>query len=104
RRRAGSETHRPSWRRYRKVEINTVLRGHLWPVRRLRLSDAAQDAFNTFSEATVVSDAELYGGKICAALDRQHPRDLFDVQQLLDSGGLTDEIRQGFLVSLLSHA
>lgn len=53
--------------------------------------------------ATVVSDAELYGGKLCAALDRQHPRDMFDVQQLFDHGGLTDEIVQGFLVFLMSH-
>ena len=41
------------------------------------------------------------GGKICAALDRQHPRDLFDVKFLLDNGGITEEIKIGFLLSLL---
>ena len=47
--------------------------------------------------------AELYGGKICAALDRQHPRDLFDVKLLLENEGLTEEIKYGFLVALISH-
>jgi predicted nucleotidyltransferase component of viral defense system len=86
-----------------KIEVNTVLRGHLWPVRQLQLTQAAQEEFDMFAAATVVSTAELYGGKICAALDRQHPRDLFDVQQLFDHGGLNDEIRLGFLSALLSH-
>lgn len=47
--------------------------------------------------------AEIYGGKICAAVDRQHPRDLFDVRLLLDNEGLTEEIKTGFLVALISH-
>jgi len=47
--------------------------------------------------------AELYGGKICAALDRQHPRDLFDVKLLLENEGLTEGIKTGFLVALISH-
>jgi hypothetical protein len=87
-----------------KIEVNTVLRGHLWPVRQLQLSRAAQDEFRMFAAATVVSNAELYGGKICAALDRQHPRDLFDVQQLFEHGGLSGEIRLGFLAALLGHS
>jgi len=45
---------------------------------------------------------QLYGGKICAALDRQHPRDLFDVRLLLDNEGFTDEIKRGFLFGLVS--
>ena len=55
------------------------------------------------SEAQVVSIADLYGGKICAALDRQHPRDLFDVMLLLENEGITREIRQAFIVYLVSH-
>lgn len=47
--------------------------------------------------------ADLYAGKICAALDRQHPRDLFDVKWLLENEGLTDEIRIALLVYLSSH-
>ena len=35
---------------------------------------------------------QLYGGKICAALDRQHPRDLFDVKKLLEDNGVQTEL------------
>lgn len=45
--------------------------------------------------------SQLYGGKICAALDRQHPRDLFDVKYLLANEGFTEEIKKGFLYCLL---
>ena len=47
--------------------------------------------------------AELYGGKIVAALDRQHPRDLFDVKILLEQGGITEKIRTAFTVYLSGH-
>ncbi len=50
----------------------------------------------------IASKADLYGGKICAALDRQHPRDLFDVKRILDEG-LSEEIKKAFLVYLASH-
>lgn len=87
-----------------KIEVNTVLRGHLWPPRDMELTRAAQDEFQKFAAARVVSYADLFGGKICAALDRQHPRDLFDVHQLMAHEGLTDEVRLGFIVALLSHS
>ena len=50
-----------------------------------------------------LSLADLYAGKICAALDRQHPRDLFDVRLLLDNEGLTPQTRRAFVVYLASH-
>ncbi len=50
----------------------------------------------------LVSLGQLYGGKICAALDRQHPRDLFDVKLLIENEGFSDEIKRGFLFALLS--
>jgi len=50
-----------------------------------------------FCASLLVPLAQLYGSKICAALDRQHPRDLFDVRLLLDKEGLTDEIKRGFI-------
>jgi len=31
--------------------------------------------FETVNKARIVSLSQLYGGKIIAALDRQHPRD-----------------------------
>ena len=56
-----------------------------------------------FAEARIVSFADLYAGKIVAALDRQHPRDLFDVRDLLAAEGITEDLRQAFIVYLLSH-
>ena len=51
----------------------------------------------------VVSFADLYAGKVVAALDRQHPRDLFDVRDLLANEGITDDLRKAFIVYLISH-
>jgi len=47
--------------------------------------------------------ADLYAGKIMAALDRQHPRDLFDVRDLLANEGIDETLRKAFIVYLLSH-
>ena len=86
-----------------KVEVNTIMRAHLFEPERHALSGAVQDAFEQFAEITIISKAELFGGKICAALDRQHPRDLFDVHYLLQNEGLTQNIKYGFISALLSH-
>lgn len=56
-----------------------------------------------FAEMPVVSFADLYAGKIVAALDRQHPRDLFDVRDLLAHEGIHDSLRRAFIVYLLSR-
>ncbi|MCG8464641.1 MAG: nucleotidyl transferase AbiEii/AbiGii toxin family protein, partial [Xanthomonadales bacterium] len=56
-----------------------------------------------YGEVPVVSLPDLYGGKLCAALDRQHPRDLFDVHGLLQEGGISRAIFSGFLCYLLGH-
>jgi hypothetical protein len=56
-----------------------------------------------FAEISVVSFADVYGGKIVAALDRQHPRDLFDVEDLLANEGITEDLRLAFIVYLISH-
>jgi hypothetical protein len=86
-----------------KIEVNPSLRGHLFPTRDLACSKRVQDQFEAFVEARCVSHGELFGGKICAALDRQHPRDLFDVKRLLDQEGLTDEVRMGAIAAFVSH-
>ncbi|MFZ4604349.1 MAG: nucleotidyl transferase AbiEii/AbiGii toxin family protein [Caulobacterales bacterium] len=86
-----------------KIEVNAVLRGHLLPVRQMPSADAVQTTFEAFVEMPVLAHGELFGGKICAALDRQHPRDLFDVQRLLDAEGLTEEVKLGLIVALISH-
>ena len=86
-----------------KIEVNPILRGHLFAVRRLACSTSVQEAFERFVEVPVVSHAELFGGKLCAALDRQHPRDLFDVHHLLNKDGLTADVRHGLIAALVSH-
>jgi hypothetical protein len=62
----------------------------------------AQIEFEAFCTIDIVPIGQLYGGKICAALDRQHPRDLFDVKYLLNNEGFTNEVKEGFLFRLLS--
>ena len=70
---------------------------------RRRVSTAVEDAFG-FAETVVVSFEDLYGSKIVAALDRQHPRDLFDIKQLYENEGLTDDLFRVFLVYLASSS
>ena len=86
-----------------KVEVNRVGRGVLESPQKSSLCSHAQETLDAFCEIAVVSKGQLYGGKICAALDRQHPRDLFDVKYLLDKEGFTEAIKTGFLLSLVSH-
>ncbi|HAZ07372.1 MAG TPA: hypothetical protein DCZ01_02365 [Elusimicrobia bacterium] len=86
-----------------KIEPNTVIRGSINGVVTRDLSKKARDTFEAAAKIRTLAEPELFGGKICAALDRQHPRDLFDIKQLLDGPGLTSEIRKGFLVHLISH-
>lgn len=87
-----------------KIEVNTTTRGILFPERMMSVTESVQNEFQKFAAIKVVSHGELYGGKICAALDRQHPRDIFDVYFLLKNEGFSNDIKQGFLFFLLSHA
>ena len=86
-----------------KIEVNTTTRGTISDPDLLKVDKKVQESFGRFAAIKVVSMAEMFGGKICAALDRQHPRDLFDVKLLLENEGLTEEIKYGFLVALISH-
>ncbi len=85
------------------IEPNLVLRGTVFPTQKKDTSEKVEEAFEVAASTQTVSDADLYGGKICAALDRQHPRDLFDVKVLFDNEGVTDEIRRGFVIYLAGH-
>ncbi|MET2832807.1 nucleotidyl transferase AbiEii/AbiGii toxin family protein [Mesorhizobium shangrilense] len=85
-----------------KIEVTPVLRGCVFTPEIRPVSAAVEDEFG-FAEIQVVSFADLYAGKIMAALDRQHPRDLFDIRDLLANEGITDDLRQGFIVYLISH-
>ncbi len=86
-----------------KIEVNTVLRGTVHPVKNRPLVETAAKHFMAELSVPVLSEAELYGGKLVAALDRQHPRDLFDVHCLFGSEGLTDDMVECFIVYLSGH-
>lgn len=86
------------------VEPNEIMRGALYPAVERSLCFAAQDRFMRAVKSQTLSLEELYAGKICAALDRQHPRDLFDIKLLLDEEGFSSKIRQAFVVYLAAHS
>jgi predicted nucleotidyltransferase component of viral defense system len=86
-----------------KIEVNSTTRGSINQPGLMRVHKVVEEAFGRFAAINVVSFSELFGGKVCAALDRQHPRDLFDVRLLQDNEGLSNDIIIGFMVALLSH-
>ncbi|BDB29254.1 nucleotidyl transferase AbiEii/AbiGii toxin family protein (plasmid) [Cupriavidus sp. P-10] len=86
-----------------KVEVNVVFRGTVLPVEHRPLCAKASDLFGVEFELPILAQDELYAGKLVAALDRQHPRDLFDVWQLYESGGITDGMVECFVVYLAGH-
>lgn len=85
-----------------KIEVNMVGRGLLGEATKAQLCETAQEQFDVFCMMPIVPMGQLYGGKICAALDRQHPRDLFDVKLMFENSSFTDEIKRGFLLGLVS--
>jgi predicted nucleotidyltransferase component of viral defense system len=85
-----------------KIEVTPVLRGCVFAPELRAVSPPVEEQFG-FAEMRVVSFADLYAGKIMAALDRQHPRDLFDMRDLLANEGIGDDLRRAFIVYLISH-
>ena len=85
-----------------KIEVTPVLRGCVYDPAERSVSATVESEYG-FARAQVVSFADLYAGKIVAALDRQHPRDLFDVRDLLANEGIDGKLRTAFVVYLLSH-
>jgi predicted nucleotidyltransferase component of viral defense system len=85
-----------------KIEVTPVLRGCVFEPEIRPVSPSVEDEFG-FAEMRIVSFPDLYAGKIVAALDRQHPRDLFDVRDLLANEGIDEALRRAFLVYLVSH-
>ena len=84
-----------------KVEVNTINRGALFPTRTLLLCEKAQEDYDVFTEMHVTSYGQLYGGKVVAALDRQHPRDLFDIDQFMRYKAMNEEIKKSIVFFLL---
>jgi predicted nucleotidyltransferase component of viral defense system len=88
-----------------KIEPNFIVRGALYPIEERDLCSKAVELFDLpVKKVKTLSDADIYAGKICAALKRQHPRDLFDIKVLFDNQGLTDATRKAFIVYLASDS
>ncbi len=85
-----------------KIEVSPVLRGVVFEPKTQPVSEAVEEMFG-FAEFRLVSFADLYAGKLVAALDRQHPRDFFDVRELLAHEGLNEDIREAFVIYLISN-
>lgn len=86
-----------------KIEPNIVIRGTVFPYEVRELVSHAKTLFELGARIQTLSVADLYGGKLCAALDRQHPRDIFDVKILMENEGITDDIRRAFVIYLAGH-
>ena len=86
-----------------KIETSPVTRGALHPPVIMTASDLVTDRFG-FVEMNVLAFEDLYDGKLHAALDRQHPRDLFDVKLLYENEGITDGLFRAFMVYVASSS
>jgi predicted nucleotidyltransferase component of viral defense system len=85
-----------------KIELSPVLRGTVFQPAVIPVTERVEERFG-YAEIQVVHFADLYAGKICAALDRQHPRDLFDIRKLLDTEGIDHSLRKALIVYIISH-
>ena len=84
------------------IEVTPVGRGCVYDPETRAVSEAVEATFG-FAEISVLSLADLYAGKVVAGLDRQHPRDFFDIRDLFRNEGIDDALRRAFIVYLLGH-
>nr|WP_298410594.1 nucleotidyl transferase AbiEii/AbiGii toxin family protein [uncultured Halomonas sp.] len=84
-----------------KIETSPVTRGVVHDPQTRSVSEAVEDEFG-YAEIQIVSFEDLFGGKLHAAVDRQHPRDLYDVKLLYEHEGLTDDLFRTFLIYIAS--
>lgn len=82
-----------------KIEVNGTKRGVIGTPVDMPICEKARNEFNMGCKARTVSFCQLYGGKITAALSRQHPRDLFDCKYM--EINTFEEVKDGFLLCLL---
>lgn len=82
-----------------QIETTPVMRGAVHPVRTMVVRPRVEEAFG-FAEVQMLAFADLYAGKLAAALSRQHPRDLFDVGLLLQDERADEVLWRTFLVYL----
>jgi predicted nucleotidyltransferase component of viral defense system len=83
-----------------KIEVNQTNRGLFSPTAFLSLAPSAVTFFNKSCSMEIVGDSQLFGGKVVAALDRQHPRDVYDIRTICKELNLSI-IKDGILFFLL---
>ncbi len=86
-----------------KIEPNYIIRGTVYPTENRTTSNKVEDTFQKSAEISCLSIEDLWGGKFCAALDRQHPRDLFDVHQFFENCDFNNQVKTAFIFYLMSH-
>lgn len=85
-----------------KIEVNLILRGTVFPPEERTLCEKAQHEFEKSVTVRCVSFEDQYAGKFCAALDRQHPRDLYDIKLFFENYQVTENLKKAFLIYLIS--
>lgn len=86
-----------------KVEVNHIFRGTLLPTEAMPLAPAARDLFTAGISVPMLATAEIYGSKLVAAMDRQHPRDIFDVMKMYEKFGMDAAFVDCFVAYLAGH-
>ena len=84
-----------------QIETTPVMRGAVHPVRTMVVQPKVEQVFG-FASTQVLDFADLYAGKLAAALSRQHPRDLFDIGLLMEDERADAMLWRTFLVYLTS--
>ena len=84
-----------------KVELSPVMRGTVYPSSQMELTDAAEARYG-YKPMCVASFEDVYAGKMAAALERQHPRDLYDIHFLYRNEGVTEDLFRVYMVYLAS--
>lgn len=87
-----------------KIEPNFIFRGFIYPISEKQVQPKVADILERSTSMQVLSFEDLYAGKLCATLNRQHPRDLFDMKLLLDNEGISENMRKAFIVYLASDS
>jgi len=85
-----------------KIETNLILRGTVYPPEVKKTCQAIKERYDFELYVPTVSFEDLYAGKFCAALDRQHPRDLFDVKIFFEKYQMTEKLKKAFIIYLIS--
>jgi len=85
-----------------KIELSPVTRGSIYHPVKMHVVAEVEKEFG-YAEMLVSAFPDLFAGKLCAGLDRQHPRDLFDILGMYQNEGFTEELRKAFMVFLISH-